>query len=93
MMRRAIPVLLTLAVMLPMAASGQFADETESLFQHTPEEDWAATGQFSIEFTTAPPEPATGTTGARSVEDICCGLPEAERAGQAICIDVELTCN
>jgi len=84
-----------LVLMAAMPAAAQFADETQSLFREQPAVDQYEPHDDELiiwEFDNEPAEEQV-QSGAQSVEEICCGLSEAERAGQAICIDVELVCN
>lgn len=84
------------ALALLMApANAQFADDAQTLFPETPSADQYETDKDNLviwEFSTKP-EDEEGDPAAQSVEDICCDLNEAERASQAICIDVDFTCD
>ncbi len=76
-------------------ANAQFAGDAQSLFPETPASDQYETGKDRLviwEFGAEPGDEPTASA-ARSVEDICCDLNEAERAGQAICIGVDFTCH
>ena len=91
---KAAATILALAIALAAPAVAQFADETQSLFPETPEidqyepqDDELVIWEFENE-----PEEEVGDRSARSVEEICCSLDEAERAGQPICVDVDFTC-
>ena len=86
-MTRWIPAL-AMALLAPTAAFGQFADETRLLFSDDPAGPRTWDGLVILEFSTADWE-ETGSSGARSVEEICRDLPEEERGSQAICIGVE----
>ncbi|MBT5435027.1 MAG: hypothetical protein P8Q36_10385 [Alphaproteobacteria bacterium] len=81
------------AVLFTVSAQAQFSDDSQSLFSEDPYEPKADNDLVIWEFTTADEEEGAGVGGAQSVEEICCGLSEVERAGQAICVDVELSCN
>ena len=82
-------------ILLMMPASAQFADDAQTLFPETPPADQYETDQDNLviwEFSTKP-EDDEGDPAAQSVKDICCNLDDAERASQAICIDVDFTCD
>jgi uncharacterized lipoprotein len=82
-------------VLLIAPASAQFADDAQTLFPETPSSDQYETDKDNLviwEFSTKA-EDEEGDPAAQSVEDICCDLNEAERANQAICIDVDFTCD
>ncbi len=74
----------------PAAAFARFAGESRSPFPGDRAEPRAWNGPTILEFATADAEEG-GSSGARSVEEIRRGPPEAERAGRAIRIGVELS--
>lgn len=82
-------------VLLMAPASAQFADDAQTLFPETPPADQYETNKDNLviwEFSTKP-EDEVSDPAAQSVEEICCNLDDAERASQAICIDVDFTCD
>ena len=86
---------LTMLLLGSGPVSAQFADDTQSLFPETPQPDQYETDKDNLviwEFSTKPDDEPSDPA-AQSVEDICCSLEEAERAKQAICIDVDFTCD
>ncbi len=73
----------------------QFADDAQTLFPEIPKADQYETNKDNLviwEFDTKA-EDEEGDPAAQSVEEICCGLDDAQRANQAICIDVDYTCD
>jgi hypothetical protein len=82
-------------VLLMAPANAQFADDAQTLFPETPSADQYETDKDNLviwEFSTKA-EDEEGDPAAQSVEDICCNLDDAERTDQAICIDVDFTCD
>ena len=81
-------------VLLVAPAKAQFADDAQTLFPETPSVEHYETDKDSLviwEFSTKP-EDEDIDSSAQSVEVICCNIDDAERANQAICIDVDFSC-
>jgi len=86
----AIGFALTLLAGFPVAQA-QFADDTQSLFSGDP--DAPKTKNDILIFDLDNPdkdEPGKGgSSGAQSVEEICCQMSKAERAADGLCFDVQ----
>jgi hypothetical protein len=69
----------------------QFADDTANLFSPPADAPKAKDDVVIYQFSTAPDaEPVeTENSGAQSVEEICCAMPEDERANEGLCVDVQ----
>jgi uncharacterized lipoprotein len=81
-------------VLFVALAEAQYADDSQTLFPETPSLEHYETDKHSLviwEFSTKP-EDEDIDSSAQSVEDICCNIDDAERANQAICIDVDFSC-
>ena len=96
-MTKRLPLIFALTVLLLATgpALAQFADDAQTLFPEIPKADQYETNKDSLviwEFDSKSEEDV-GDPAAQSVEDICCGLDDAERASQAICVDVDFTCD
>ena len=86
----AIGFALTLLAGLP-GAQAQFADETQSLFTGDPDAPKTENDIliFDLDNRDEDEPAAGGSSGAQTVEELCCQMSKDERAGDGLCFDVQ----
>ncbi len=77
-----------MAASLPMAHA-QFADDTQTLFSGDPDEPKTKDDLMTFDLGNPEDDAPVNTSGAQSVEEICCALTEAERKTDGLCFEVE----
>lgn len=91
MIRRFVMTTLVVSLMaasLPLAQA-QFADDTQGLFTGDPDAPRTQNDIMTFDLGNPEDDEPINTSGAQSVEELCCALSEEERKTDGLCVEVE----